>query len=45
MEAIQYKVFIRDKETGKKIFLGIADVTPMPEKAKKPKKERILKLV
>lgn len=45
MEAGQYKIFTRDKETGEKIFVGIVDVAPMPEQAKKPKKERILKLV
>jgi hypothetical protein len=45
MEAGQYKIFTRNKETGEKIFVGIVDVTPMPEKAKKPKKEGVLKLV
>jgi hypothetical protein len=45
MEAGQYKVFTRDEETGEKIFVGIVDATPMPKQAKKPKKERILKLV
>lgn len=43
MENGTYKIYRRDKVTGEKILVGIAEITAAP--GEKPKKERILKVV
>jgi hypothetical protein len=43
MENGTYKIYRRDKVTGEKILVGIAEIAAVP--GKKPKKERILKVV